>query len=163
MARYEHEFMGIPGDPRGGRGMDPNHRGGYGGMRMHGDDRQGAYGWHRWTHEEDFRGSGGFLGDRDRPPRLGGEGGFRRPREEYNRGWGSGGVRDLRHDREALREFNARSPGLRYGAEYDRPDFRRRGRGPGHFQGDRFDYANRGLSAGGYGEGWAFGPMRGAR
>jgi len=167
MTRYQHEFMGIPAGSWTPRGMDPNYRGGYRGMRMRGDDRQAAYGWHRWTHEEDFAGSGGFLGRVDRPLRPSGEGGYRRPPAAYDRDWEGGGVRDLRRDPRAMREFNANSPALHpeegYGpARYD--DFaRRRGPLPGHYHGERFDYANRGLSSGGYGEGWAWGPMRGAR
>lgn len=170
MARYQEEFMGIPGGPGTPRGMDPNYRGGYRGMRMHGDARQGAYGWHRWTHEEDFAGSGGFLGRVDRPQGPPREGGYRRPPGAYDREWGGGGVRDLRHDPRAMREFNAESPALHPEERHGRPrydDFARRPGPrrpmPGHYQGERFDYANRGLSSGGYGEGWAWGPMRGAR
>ena len=154
MARYSYDFMGIRGNAGNPRGMDPNYRGGYGGMRMHGDDAQAAYGRHRATHPEDFQGSGGFRGAR---------GG-------YDRGWGGGGVRDLRNDPRAMRDFNANSPVVRYGGDYGRrrygSDYGRGGaprRAPEHFQGERFDYANRGLGSGGYGEGWAWGPMRGAR
>lgn len=166
MARYSHEFMGIRGDPRDTRGMDPNYRGGYRGMRMHGYDDQAAYGWHRWTHDEDFEGSGGYMGRSNPPERAMYEGGYRRPRGAYDRGWGGGGARDPRF----VRDFNANSPVVRYGGDYDRPrygeEFRRRNAPqprPGHFQGERFDYANRGINSGGHSEGWAWGPMRGSR
>lgn len=170
MTRYAHDFMGTTTDLVRPRGMDPNFRDGYRGMRMHGDDQQAAYGWYRWRHERDLGGSGGYPGLVDRA-QEGGRGGYGPPPAAYDRDWEGGGVRDLRTDRRALREFNAASPGLRYGAEYETSrygrDYRPRGgsRGalPGHFRGDRFDYGNRGLSSGGYSEGWAWGPMRGAR
>ena len=166
MARYARDFMGIEGDPRDVRGMDPNHRGGYRGMRTHGDDGRAAYGWHRWTHREDFQGSGGYRGNPDVWTRQGYGGDFHRPRGGYDREWSGGGSRDPRQ----TRGFQGDRPVARFGGDPGRPrygdDFRRRNagdQGPGHFQGERFDYANRGLSSGGYSEGWAWGPMRGAR
>lgn len=167
MARYSHEFMDMEADPRGWRGgADPNYRGGYRGARMHGDHQQAAYGWHRWRHETDLEGSGGYMGRYDQPERSMREGGWRPPHRGYDAGWEGGGVRDLRHDPRAMRDFNAHSPVVRYGGDYGRPRYDDGPRGrrlPGHYQGERFDYANRGIGSGGYGEGWAWGPMRGAR
>lgn len=169
MARYVDDYQGIVGHDVPPRGMDPNFRGVYGGMRMRGGRGQAEYGRYRLQHPEDFGGSGGFAG------RYGAHGvapGRRRevPREPgvgYGREWGSGGVREIRYDRELLHDFNANSPALeprRGPYDVDTRSRLRRGvapwsRGPGGHPW----YSNRGISDAGYSEGWAWGPMRGSR
>ena len=166
MARYVDDFQGIIGHDLPGRGMDPNYRGAYGGMRMAGGGYQAAYGRYRLGHAEDFGGSGGFRG------RYGGATGpgIGRPRGggpgRYDREWSGGGVRNIRYDRELLHEFNANSPALRRGGRYDMEHLRPLPRGVAPWsrgRGERPDYSNRGVSDAGYSEGWAWGPMRGAR
>lgn len=69
MARYEHDFMGIPADfgqDWGNRpgGLDPNYRDAYRGQPMRTDDpRRAPYVRHRLRHWEDLGGQGGL------PPR----------------------------------------------------------------------------------------------
>lgn len=157
MARYVDDYQGISGQFERPRGIDPNYRGPYRGMRMRSEPGQAAYGRHRLTHPEDFEGSGGFLGRYGRRGLYTGE--FE---AGYGGQGGGGGVRDLRRDRQALREFNANSPQLRGEQGYDRDARPRREPRFPHPRYDRPDYANRGI-AGGYSEGWAWGPMRGAR
>lgn len=68
MARYSHDYIGIPARMPGQwdtsrDSMDPNFRGGYRGERMREGGRwQAAYGWHRRTHAEDLEGFGGYRG-----------------------------------------------------------------------------------------------------
>ena len=155
MARYVDDYQGISGHRDRARGMDPNYRGGYGGMRMRAEEGQAAYGAYRVTHPQAFQGSGGVAGRY--APRHG-SGRPERGQGGYDREWGGGGVRELRRDPDAMREFNARSPMLR-DRGYDREQ-RPLGRGP---ERDRFGYSNRGISSAGYAESWAWGPMRGAR
>lgn len=164
MARYVDDYQGIVGHDVAPRGMDPNYRGGYGGMRMGGGRAQAEYGWYRMRHPDDFEGSGGFAGFSGRYDRA------MKPRQLYHGavqhgGRGDGGVRSLRYDRELLRDFNANSPALsrergRYDVEQRRPLPRgispwSRRQEPG--------YSNRGIVDAGYAEGWAWGPMPGAR
>lgn len=162
MARYTDEYEGITGGFRPPRGLDPNYRGGYHGMRMEGGPEQAEYGRYRLRHRDDFQGVGGFDGG------YSGYYGGRRERsapDHYpEREWG--GLRDPRYDREFIRDFNANSPVLRRGGRYGSE--MERGRGPDDAPGRThwgYDprYANRGLSSSGFGEGWARGPMRGAR
>lgn len=179
MARYVDDYRGIIGHDTAARGMDPNYSGGYRGMRMGGSGYQAAYGRYRLEHAEDFGGSGGFRG-RSGPASLAGGGRTRAPHgvarydremearraHGYDSGWESGGVRDLRYDRDLLREFNANSPGLRTGGRYDREHVRRLPHGVAPWsrgRGNWEEYSNRGLTDAGYSEGWARGPMRGAR
>lgn len=176
MARYQEDYGGIAGDLHDHRGMDPNHRGGYQGMRMHAGQRQAAYGWHRWTHPRDFHGSGGFDGrysgdyDRSAPRRL--------PSHGYDREIrGAGGVYDLVRDPEHLRMFNSdsirfrdegqgaprRQTGNRYENDYRGSGAERSPAPRGYDSGLRRAYGNRGINEAGYGEAWAWGPMRGSR
>lgn len=159
MARYVDDYQGISGHPTRPRGLDPNYREGYGGLRMQGGWGQAEYGRYRFVHEDEMgdrewhgfgQRRGLYAGDLDR--------GYERVRMNPESGRRGGGVRDLRRDRRALREFNASSPSLGDDRGYDVDRPRR-----SHDQRYRFGYANRGLPSGGYGEGWAWGPMRGAR
>lgn len=152
MARYVDEYQGIAARDMRARGMDPNFRGAYGGMRMQGGPYQAQYGRYRMRHPGDFEGSGGLLGAGER--RIS-RGGFDP---------GNGGVRNLRYDRELLHDFNANSPALQRGVGRDLEPRRPvpRAVAPWSRPG-RAGYSNRGISDGGYSEGWAWGPMRGAR
>lgn len=172
MPRYQDDFGGITGNPGRGRGMDPNHREGYQGMRMHATHGQSAYGWHRWTHPLDFESSGGFIGRyagdyHDRPRRISPQAG----REFDTRG--GGGVYDMVREPEHLRMYNAESirfrdegRGARGGAGRYANDYRGAGlpRGRSGYD-NRFlrGYTNRGRNEAGYTESWTWGPMRGAR
>jgi hypothetical protein len=152
MARYVDEYQGIAARDMPARGMDPNFRGAYGGMRMHGGPYQAEYGRHRMRHPGDFERWGGAMGAGER----------RMPRGAAD--W-RGGVRDIRYDRELLHDFNANSPALQRGRGGRDLEPRRplpRGIAPWSRPG-RAGYSNRGISDGGYSEGWAWGPMRGAR
>lgn len=142
---YEHDFMGIPANIRGNRGMDPNHRGGYGGMRMRGDGWQAAYGEYRWRHGHELGGQHGPRGRYERD--------FRPLPRGYDRGIAGGGVR-ARRDPEMIRTFNAESEYLREGGHRDRGASYDRGLrgGPRHRLGNDPGYTNRGLSSAGYGE-----------
>ena len=62
MARYEKEFWGMPGEFTESRGLDPNYRDGYHGMRMVGGNGRAAYGAHRWAREGDLEREGGYRG-----------------------------------------------------------------------------------------------------
>ena len=163
MARYVDDYQGIPGHASAPRGMDPNYRGGYRGMRMGGDPGQGAYGMYRWRHQRDLEGEGGFTG-RGSPYDAGYRGGPRRFYDFETRG--GGGLRNPRYDRDFLRGFNAYSP------EYRREEGRERGYGgdyraeggpiPSHDR-YRFGYTNRGLGSGGFSEAWQHRPAHGSR
>lgn len=163
MARYTDEYEGITGGFRQPRGMDPNFRGGYQGMRMGGGPNQAEYGRYRMRHPGDFQGSGGYQGGYG--AYYTGEGG--RYAADYRPEWHGGGLRDPRYDRGLMHDFNANSPMLRsyrgrYGRDMERP--RHAGEAPGStHQGYDPRYANRGVSSSGFSEGWARGPMRGAR
>lgn len=163
MARYVDDYQGIPGHATEPRGMDPNYRGGYRGMRMGADPGQGAYGWYRWRRQRDLEGEGGFAG-RGSPYDHGYRGG---PGHFYD--WetrGGGGLRDPRYDRDFLRGFNAYTP-----------DYRREGRWEGRYARDyrgpggpipgneryRSGYANRGIGSGGFSEAWQHRPAHGSR
>lgn len=110
-------------------GGDPNYRGGeYRGNRMQGDGRHiAAYGDHRFFHQADLGGYGGFDGRYDLPEGWYDADGYYReayeqrgappmrgrwvpepPRQEGPRGGG------VRYDREYLRQYNAYSPGLEH-------------------------------------------------
>ncbi|CAN5731750.1 hypothetical protein BH23GEM6_BH23GEM6_16150 [soil metagenome] len=173
MPRYANDYHGISAQPEGTRGLDPNHRGAYRGMRMQGGRGMAPYGWYRWTHETDLETSGGFRGS------YGGgaaarEERFDNFRPRYDRDLGGAGVHDARYDTEYLRDFNSRSIRFqedlqgsprrenrgRYGGEYDDRDSPRSRR---YDNGIRRGYANRGMTEAGYAESWAWGPMRGAR
>jgi hypothetical protein len=169
MPRYARDFEGIPARLEGeARGMDPNHRGGYQGMRMISGRGQAPYGWHRFTHEADFEGSGGFRGRFGGGP-SGRDDHFRNSRPRYDRDLqGGGGVHDWRYDTAYLRDFNSES--TRFGENGQWGSGRGEGRGgsPGPGQGRydggfRWGRPQRGLNEGGYGEPWAWGPMRGSR
>lgn len=159
MARYQRDYEGIPADMRGGRGMDPNHRGGdYRGQRLQGEPGQAEYGRYRAQHQRELEPYGGFRGSHaprgyDRDYARGGRAG-------YDWGYrGGGGMRDPR-DPEYLRHLNANSPNVRYGMRprYD-DDTPRRGR---YDEGVRLrrqgepgpDYSGRGLTRGGFGQPW---------
>jgi hypothetical protein len=138
MARYDHWYEGISARPEPPRGMDPNYRDGYRGMRMQGGPWQAEYGRYREYHQDslDFRrGSpvSGYGDDYELTPTL------YDPQSGLDDG--SGYVRY--------------EPDLRGGRDPQR--------GPGPVPGYRFGYGSRGLNAGGYSPGWAFGPMRGSR
>jgi hypothetical protein len=172
MPRYSSDYGGIPANPSENRGMDPNHRNGYQGMRMYGGPRQAAYGWHRWTHERDLETSGGFHGRHEGTP---GEsrGQFGRPRYDQDHR-GGGGVHDLRHETRYLRDYNAdsirfREEGSRAGERQQRERSNRdavagdRVRRRGYDTGFSRGYGNRGLSDGGYSESWTPSSARGRR
>lgn len=133
---YDRHSFGLRGyqmDPGWAwdAGGDPNYRGGeYQGNRMRGDGRHIApYGDHRFYHQHDLGGYGGYDGRYDLPDgwydaegyyheAYEGHGGPPRgrfvpdlPREAGPR-MGEGGVR---YDREYLRQYNANSPSLRHG------------------------------------------------
>jgi hypothetical protein len=169
MPRYAHDYQGISARDARPRGLDPNHRDGYQGMRVRGGRGQAPYGAYRFTHAGDFEGSGGYQG------RYAGdlEGGSGRQRGGYDRllrasgTGGGGGVHDWRYDTEYLRQFNSESPRFRQDGRWGRS-----GRGSGSGEGARpsgydggfrWDYANRGMSRGGYTDSWTWGPMRGSR
>jgi hypothetical protein len=106
MSRYATEFGGLPnvGEPRG---MDPNYRGGYGGMRMGSGYGRAAYGEHRFLRSGDLESAGGFYGIHS-----GSGADYRHPQERgaYDRGWSErGGVRDSYRDERLIRDFNDRS------------------------------------------------------
>ena len=162
MARYETDFIGMPGLFRNPSGLDPNYSGGYGGMRMAGGGGRAAYGSHRLFHQRDLETEGGFRGIHGGAGRGG--------RQRFDPTWEvRGGVRDHYRDGGVLREFNANSPQFagpirgRYDREMgDRQRFlpERQWSPPRTY---RPGYSNRGMTDAGYSEGWAFGPMRGAR
>ena len=168
MARYIHDYQDMSGDPLPPRGMDPNYRGRYRGMRMGADPGQGAYGWYRRQHQRELEGSGGFMGQS--PPRgsSGGydrEQGFGRPYD-----WemhGGGGLRNPRYDRDFLRGFNANSQAYRGEGRHEGrygTDYQERGGHPiDRDTRQRFGYANRGLSSSGFSEAWQHRPGHGSR
>jgi hypothetical protein len=168
MARYEREYGGIRADAGAPRGMDPNYREGYGGMRMQGSPHQAPYGLYRHHHAgelgnagpEGYRAGGRYDREAIYPRRR-----LERP---DSAGRGDGGVHDWREHPEWIRQYNANSPLLRGGGrEQDRMspgrEMRRGGR---PYQIDaryRQEYGNRGLSSSGFSEPWARGPNPGAR
>ncbi|MQA90519.1 MAG: hypothetical protein GEU90_09815 [Gemmatimonas sp.] len=157
MARYESEFDGMPALFTQPRGLDPNFRGGYGGMRMRDVWGRAAYGDYRLRHQYELETEGGYCGIHRG---LGG------PRTRTPRAWEeSGGLVDPRV-RRAIEEFDARGP--RYAgpprqrrARYDM-DISTPTRGRPH-AGYEPRYTNRGVTPGGYGVGWAYGAMPGSR
>lgn len=168
MPRYTDDYLGISGRPEPPRGMDPNHRDGYQGQRMRAGPGQAAYGWHRWSHPDDFDGSGGFHGHHAGESRDGRT--LSRARPPYDREMrGGGGVHDWRYDTEYLRDFNATSTRFRDDGGWG--GNRQRGGGDGRLPsgrsaydtGFRWRYGNRGMSRGGYSDSWSWGPMRGSR
>lgn len=170
MPRYERDYQGIPARLDENRGMDPNHRGAYRGMRMRSGPGQAAYGWHRWTHEQDLETSGGFRGTHGGGP-AGSQDRFRNSRPRYDRDLQGGGVaHDWRYDTAYLRDFNADSIRFRdegWGQGRGRNDTAggrsAAGSRDAYDSGFRWKGANRGMSEGGFGEPWTWGPMRGAR
>ncbi|MEX2584360.1 MAG: hypothetical protein WD766_13915 [Gemmatimonadota bacterium] len=161
MARYEREFSGMPAYFRGAQGMDPNYVEGYHGMRMQGGRGRAAYGAHRYQQREDLGTEGGYGG-------IHGRGGAERYPRLHPEWEESGGVRDPYRNRGMMQDFNSRSPSFarppsRYDREIDErqrflPERQWMPRGT-----YRPGYTNRGITDAGYSEGWAFGPMRGAR
>jgi hypothetical protein len=147
MYRDDEEYTGdIPANfstQRPGEGLDPNHRGGYMGMRTEGGAWQSEYARYRAHHSDDLGGYGGFWG-LEEPSR--------RPPVDYGAGSGStaaegGGVQDSFADLEYLKDFNADSPALAEPAAPMEPQ------APSAPFGINPGYANRGL-AGGYSQGW---------
>jgi hypothetical protein len=140
MARYDHWYEGISARPESPRGMDPNYRDGYRGMRMQGGPSQAEYGWYRMRHQDDL--------------------GFRRGSPV--RGYGDDyELTPVRYDPESGRIGGGGVHGRRYDGPYHGGADRQLG--PGPVPGYRFRYSNRGLTGGGYSDAWAFGPMRGSR
>jgi hypothetical protein len=167
MTRYQRDFAGIRGAGEA-RGMDPNFRNGYGGMRMGGGNGRAPYGAYRWDRARDLETWGGFEGW---GPDGRGRGGAGRGRPEFHPDVEQrGGLRSPYGDERILREFNTRSPELsrnrgrtRYGGEME-PRERGPVDRPWSPQRDfRPEYSNRGVTDAGYSEGWARGPMPGAR
>ncbi|MEX2571150.1 MAG: hypothetical protein WD737_07570 [Gemmatimonadota bacterium] len=163
MARYEREFMGIPAEFTEARGMDPNHSGHYRGMRMGSGQGRAAYGAHRLVHERDLGTEGGFAG-------LHGRSDDARARPFDPRWNDHGGVGDPSRRGRLLHDFNANSPMYarpsprpRYGRELERRERFLLERAWLPSRQYRPGYSNRGMTEGGYSEGWARGPMRGAR
>lgn len=155
MSRYEYEFSGIPARFVQPQGADPNYRGGYGGMRMHGREGRAPYGSHRLTHPGDMDGWGGFGGIHEETRRPG------------RSGWDFGeavGHPDIR-GREMIREFNAYSPALQRTepGRLERRDRSARDRDWTVPRDYRPEYTNRGIGDSGYSEHWARFPMRGGR
>lgn len=137
---------------------DPNYdENGYWGMRMRRGQDRAAYGWFRrdWNLET-FGGYGGIHG----PPEY-----FGGPKGDP--AWELGGVSSPQRDIRVLRDFNATSPvfagdgiaGNRLLPSGDQTPVRSWERRAG-FEGD---YSDRGVVDAGYSEGWARGPMPGAR
>jgi hypothetical protein len=157
MARYESDFSGIGGGFGRPRGRDPNYRDGYQGMRMSGGRGRAAYGSHRMWRAEDLEDAGGFAGIHGGHP----------DRRQRGRDPQSG-VHDPFNDPAFLRQFNAYGPhsqGPRrgYGHEMVRRDSYPAERSWSPPRLYRPGYTNRGITDAGYSEGWARGPMRGAR
>lgn len=129
MARYEHDFMGIPADfgqDWGNRpgGLDPNYRDAYRGQPMRTDDpRRAPYGRYRLRHQEDLGGQGGFGGE------YGPRGYDRDLRLEASRGYDREHRPTRQHPREYLRDFNAHSPAFE-----EHPRALERGRGEGAYR-----------------------------
>lgn len=160
MARYESEFAGLSAGFRQPSGADPNYRGGYRGMRMWGGEGTAPYGGHRYRHQGDLGGSGGWSGIHPHyEPRMS---------RVYDAEQRRSGVRRF-GDPRLMHDFNASSPAYRgrrpqWSGEEFRPtrregsdrdwDVDRRYRG---------GYSNRGVGEGGYSEPWARFPMRGGR
>jgi hypothetical protein len=172
MASYESDYGDIRAAGGAPRGLDPNYRGGYGGMRMRGSQHQAPYGFYRQHHTaelEHLESHGRRPGPYDRelaPPRTRPDHPTRYDRETPP----DGAVHDWRERPDAIRHYNANSPILRDGGR--REDHQvasagrelRRGRQPYGTDGrPRGDYGNRGLSGSGFSEPWARGPMPGSR
>jgi hypothetical protein len=161
MARYETEYQGIPAAFAEARGLDPNYRDGYWGMRMTGGGGRAAYGMLRARLSQDLETAGGFGGIHGHSDRA-------QIRSRYGREE-SGGVRDPFRDLDFIRDFNARSPmydgdrrsGERYPAGPRDQIAHERSWSPNRTEDGH--YGDRSISEGGYGEVWARGPMRGAR
>lgn len=162
MTRYIRDFMGIPAAPTQAHGQDPNYAEYYRGMRMISRDGRAGYGAHRLVHQRDLETEGGFHGHYHDPQYRGGR--------DFDPRWEMiGGVEDAQTHARLLREFNASGP---FYADPEQPGayseaVRRRGDHAPELwtpRGDfRPEYGNRGLTDAGYSEGWARGPMRGAR
>src|SRR5690606_11067721 len=152
MARYVDDFMGIPNEYHRVRGMDPNYREHYRGMRMRGHDYQAPYGWYRARHRDALGHSAGFHGIVSWDYTGGG---YDRGYRGYDRGFGigdGGAVYNPYYDRHYLWDYNAYGEAIRSGG----------GRGDGYdremrpllesvHEGYRQSYGNRGVSSGGYG------------
>jgi len=162
MERYEDEFMGIPGGFAEARGLDPNYRDGYGGMRMRGGNGRAAYGDHRLMRAQDLETEGGFGGIHP----IRDDGYLERIAGRWE---DEGGVGDPFANPRLLRDFNAHSPEygpprpFRYDQEMEGSQRRMRERDWSPRRAYREGYTNRGVTDAGYSEGWAYGPMRGAR
>ncbi len=162
MARYEKEFMGMPANFEGASGLDPNFGDYYRGMRMGSDGRRAAYGAHRLVRRQDLGTEGGFFG------RFGGRPGGAR---DYDPRWERDGmVHDSAEDPGLLHHYNANSP--RFAEPHGDEEAHRRAERnekmlpePAWMARRAYNprYSNRGVSDAGYSEGWAHGPMRGAR
>jgi len=164
MGRFQKDFAGISGDVET-RGLDPNYRGPYGGMRMEGGGGRAAYGAHRWIRSQDLETWGGFDGV------DGGQDGRGTP--ELHPEWEeSGSVRGPGREERIIRDFNANSPELSEevrGAR-DQPEAEQVRDDRGHVERDwspprgfRQGYSNRGITDAGYSEGWARRTNRGGR
>lgn len=133
MKRYDDPyFRGYPMGPEWGRPhRDPNWRDGeYHGNRMGWSHHQGAYGFHRQTHEHDLQGYGGFDGIYDEGSGwYNREGQFEHPYffgrmqhpnsrpQRYEAGVRYVEDGSVRRDTRYLRQYNAESPMLREGYE----------------------------------------------
>jgi hypothetical protein len=169
MSRYQRDFAGIPSRAEA-TGMDPNFQEGnpYGGMRMRGGRGRAAYGAHRWDREPDLETWGSFHGVHG-PGRP--FGGSRSRRPDPHPEWEiSGGMRNPFTDERQQRDFDSRSrlpersgPPPRYGRDLERREGGPIDRSWSPARGFRPGYSNRGVTDAGYSEGWARGPMRGAR
>jgi hypothetical protein len=164
MARYVEHFGGLSagfGEPRG---MDPNYRDGYHGLRSSGGAGRAPYGMHRYDRRDDLGTMGGFGGIHGGPDR--------RPDWDGDEEGGLG--RDAFRAPRLLRHYNSRSPALReidggYVSEELRGSRRELARGPEREpawmpdRGYRGESTNRGVAPGGFSQSWARPGMPGGR
>ncbi len=140
--------------------QDPNYdENGYWGMRMRGSRGRAAYGWYRRDWADDLETAGGFGGIHGPSQYVGGPKG--------DPAWEEGGISVPHRDIRVIRDFNSNSPmfdgdatpGNSLISPQNQPPVRSWERRAGF----RGMYSDRGLTDAGYSEGWARGPMRGAR
>ncbi len=147
-------------EPTVGHSADPNYDdGGYWGMRMRRSPGLAAYGWYRRDWSDDLETAGGFGGIHGPIEYRGG------PRGEAS--WEEGGVVEADRDLRVIRDFNARSPMYEGDATTgnhlvlsDETGSVRPWEVRGLYSGE---YTDRGLTDAGFSEGWARGPVPGAR